>query len=89
MYKLIDGRLEKIESKMDTTVKHPVCKAIRESCGEKIELKLKNLKLWVLALLASCGLNVAGFIYNVTGADKKEPEIKTEAEKEKIIEKQN
>jgi len=68
-------RLEnKLEDKVDVRVRQDTCKAIRQSCAEKIELKLKNLKMWTLAVLASCGLNIGSFIYNLTGTEKPKAE---------------
>ena len=79
-------RLEsKLEDKVDARVKQDVCKAIRLSCAEKIELKLKNLKMWTLAVLASCGLNIGSFIYNLNNMPKKENKAEiTEIESKKV-----
>lgn len=45
-------------------VKSASCDKIREGCNEKIELKLKNLKIWTIGLIIATGGNAAGALIN-------------------------
>ena len=67
LYRVIEGRLDKIETKLDGIVTRTTCKAIRESCDEKIELKFKNQKLWTMVLLAAAGVNAGAAALQLLG----------------------